>query len=161
MRLAGKHDDFVELLPEALALLLGAEESEFSVQIPRAAGLDAVMHGAGNLFAVQVTSRASAAAVRDAAARLLDVIGKSDESPIPLVAVPYMGEVGRGICQDNAVNWLHFSGNGRIVAEGLRVNVQGRPSRYKASGRPENVWSQKRTTDQMASCSLARTVHPA
>ena len=123
--------------------MLGARESELSVVSPGPAGINVLVRAAGSQFAVQVVTRASAAAVRDAAARLHNAIRMSDGSSIPLVAVPFMGEVGRRVCQDNAVNWLDFSGNGRIVAEGLRIYVQGQPNRFKSSGRPENMFAPK------------------
>lgn len=133
------------MLPGTLARLLGSDESELCMESPDPAGADARIHGAGVHFAVQVTTRASAAAVRDAAARLHDAIRMFGDNPIPLVAVPFMGEVGRKLCRHVGVNWLDFSGNGQIVADGLRINVQGHPNRYKGPGRPENVFAPRST----------------
>jgi len=65
------------------------------------------------------------------------------EGAIPLVAVPHMGGVGRRLCDEAGVAWLDLSGNARIIAEGLRVVISGRPNRFKRRGRPASAFAPK------------------
>jgi len=65
------------------------------------------------------------------------------EGAIPLVAVPYMGQVGRRLCAEAGVAWLDLSGNARIAAEGLRVVIDGHPNRFKRRGRPPSAFAPK------------------
>jgi hypothetical protein len=60
-----------------------------------------------------------------------------------MVAVPYMGEVGRRVCEEANVAWLDLSGNARIFAPGIRVRVEGQPNRFKRPGRPSTAFAPK------------------
>jgi hypothetical protein len=62
---------------------------------------------------------------------------------VPVLAVPYMGDVGRRVCQETGVSWIDLSGNASIVAPGLRVKVEGRPNLYRTRGRPVNLFAPK------------------
>jgi hypothetical protein len=62
---------------------------------------------------------------------------------VPLVAVPFMGPVGRRRCEDAEVAWLDLSGNARIVVPGIRVLVEGQPNRFKSRGRPSSAFAPK------------------
>lgn len=62
---------------------------------------------------------------------------------IPVVVVPFMGDVGRRLCAEKGVSWLDLSGNADIRAPGLRINVEGKPNQFKAAGRPKNVFAPK------------------
>ncbi len=62
---------------------------------------------------------------------------------IPLVAVPYMGEVGQRLCEEAEVCWLDLSGNAYLVAPGLRVTIEGKPNQFKRPGRPRSVFAPK------------------
>lgn len=66
-----------------------------------------------------------------------------DKSAIPLVAVPYMGPVGRQRCEEAGVAWLDLSGNARVFAPGVRVLVDGQPNRFKQRGRPSSAFAPK------------------
>ncbi len=76
------------------------------------------------------------------------------EAVIPLVAVPYMGDVGRQLCAEGGVAWLDLSGNAQIVAPGLRIQLDGRPNRFKSPGRPASVFAPK--SSRIARCLLLR-----
>ena len=65
------------------------------------------------------------------------------EREVPLLVVPYMGEVGRRMCAGAAINWMDLSGNASIRAPGINVNVTGRPNRHARRGRPHNVFAPK------------------
>jgi len=62
---------------------------------------------------------------------------------IPLLVVPFMGEVGRKLCEEADVSWLDLSGNANIFAPGMRILIDGRPNRFKSPGRPANVFAPK------------------
>lgn len=83
------------------------------------------------------------------AARRAEALQGRHKGAIPLVAVPFMGEAGARVCQEAGVSWVDLSGNARIVAEGLRVVVSGRPNAFKRRGRPSSAFAPK-------SCRVAR-----
>lgn len=60
---------------------------------------------------------------------------------IPLVAVPYMSSGGREICERAGIGWIDLSGNARIVAPGLRVQVTGEPNRFIRPGRKASAFA--------------------
>jgi hypothetical protein len=62
---------------------------------------------------------------------------------IPVLVVPYMGEIGRRICGEAGVCWLDLSGNAHLVAPGLRAHVEGKPNKFKRPGRPRSVFAPK------------------
>lgn len=62
---------------------------------------------------------------------------------LPLIVVPFMGEVGRDLCEKSGLSWLDLSGNAKIVAPGLRIWIEGRPNKYIDRGRPPNVFASK------------------
>lgn len=68
---------------------------------------------------------------------------KIAENTIPVVAVPFMGDVGRRICRENGVSWLDLSGNADIKAPGLRIHVEGKPNKFKSAGRPKDIFAPK------------------
>ena len=62
---------------------------------------------------------------------------------LPLIVVPFMGPVGRDLCEKSSVSWFDLSGNAKIVAPGLRIWIEGRPNKYSDRGRPPNVFASK------------------
>jgi hypothetical protein len=62
---------------------------------------------------------------------------------VPLIVVPFMGEVGRNLCQDNGVSWADLSGNADIFAPNLRILIHGRPNLFKNLGRPSSPFAPK------------------
>src|SRR6187549_3883476 len=48
------------------------------------------------------------------------------KSAVPVVAVPFMGEVGKRVLRDAGVSWFDLSGNADITAPGLRIYVEGK-----------------------------------
>ncbi|MFH1113519.1 MAG: type IV toxin-antitoxin system AbiEi family antitoxin [Pseudomonadota bacterium] len=77
---------------------------------------------------------------------------------VPLVAVPFMGEVGGRRCADAEVSWMDLSGNARIFAPGLRVLIEGKPNRYKRLGRPSTVFAPK--SSRIPRWLLMHAAHP-
>jgi hypothetical protein len=62
---------------------------------------------------------------------------------IPIVAVPFMGEVGRRACEEAGVGWIDLSGNARIIAEKLRVLREGQPNRFRSTCRTPDLFAPK------------------
>ncbi len=72
-------------------------------------------------------------------------VGASRIGPkvLPVVAVPYMGDVGKKLCADAGVSWFDLSGNAHIIAPGLRILIEGKPNRFVRRGRPASVFAPK------------------
>ena len=68
---------------------------------------------------------------------------EEESEAIPLIVVPFMGDIGRERCAECGVAWLDLSGNAQIVAPGLRVRIEGKPNRYKRPGRPSTAFAQR------------------
>jgi len=62
---------------------------------------------------------------------------------IPLVVVPFMGDVGRKLCEDSGVSWADLSGNADISAPNLRIFIGGQPNLFKNLGRPSSPFAPK------------------
>lgn len=80
-----------------------------------------------------------------AAAAQLRTHGRRDRRrpAIPLVVVPFMGDVGRKACEEAGVSWLDLSGNANVSGPGLRLLVEGKPNRYRRRGRPASALAPK------------------
>lgn len=96
-----------------------------------------------HVFVIEWSGSGAAAPVSVAADRCLMHTREIGGKAIPLVAVPFMGEVGRERCEQAGVSWLDLSGNACLIAPGLRVVVEGRPNRFKRRGRPANAFAPK------------------
>lgn len=94
----------------------------------------------GLTFVVAFASQATVPAV---GAAVQGVTQERGSEVVPLVAVPYMAEVGRAFCRSAGVSWLDLSGNASIEAPNLRILVLGEPNRYKRRGRPANLFAPK------------------
>lgn len=54
---------------------------------------------------------------------------------VPLLVVPYMGEIGQGICAEEGLAWLDLSGNADIKTTALRVFIRGHKNKFRRRGR--------------------------
>lgn len=130
-----------EQVLEVLAGLVGASPGDVSApELPGQSGL--VARVGGFAFLVEWARSGKTGPVSLAAGRAR-AAAQSTEGTIPLVAVPFMGEVGQRLCAESGVGWLDLSGNAHIVAEGLRVVIAGRPNRFKRRGRPASAFAPK------------------
>ena len=68
---------------------------------------------------------------------------RSSRGGVHLLVVPYMGAAGLSVCVAADISWLDLSGNARIVAPGLLIQVEGRPNRFKPRGRPWSPFAAK------------------
>ena len=143
MREQARHNRMAAEVPGVLAGMLGAEPDEVDVRREDPSGTGSVVYAVSHAFAVEFKMTASAAVVAKAAHQALQHASHLRRKAVPLVAVPFMGEVGRRVCEDSGVAWLDLSGNAHIVAKGLRVVVDGRPNRFRSAGRPANLFAPK------------------
>ena len=91
-------------------------------------------------FFAEYKTNASTASVSTAIDGLKKI---EDVDGIPLLVVPYMGDVGQRICDEATVSWIDLSGNAKIIAPGIRIWIEGRPNRFVERGRPPNVFAPK------------------
>ena len=134
----------IQQATEMLAEWLGVEGKDVCRQkAMQSRGVYAVLEVGKRVFVIKWKSSGAAAVVSDAAERVrAHAVGVS-KNAIPLVVVPYMGEVGRERCEQAGVQWLDLSGNARIVAPGVHILVVGRPNRFKPRGRPSTAFAPK------------------
>lgn len=142
MPVHSEHDRMVARLPEVLSGLLGVRPAEVEVRTGEA-GADLVAAVAGRTFVVEFRQSTGAAPVAAAAAQVRGLARRCGQRVVPLLAVPYMGDAGRRACQEAGVGWVDLSGNAHLVAPGLRVVVEGKPNRFRAAGRPPNLFAPK------------------
>ena len=106
-------------------------------------GPDLLVRTQDKLFAVTCKSSASTESVGAAVRALKHYAAEAFPSSIPLLIVPFMGNVGRRLCEEEGISWLDLSGNACIHAPGLHVVIEGRPNRYPRRGRPRNLFAPK------------------
>jgi hypothetical protein len=94
-------------------------------------------------FIVEIKSSSNSAQVTSAIKYLINDRIQSRGSLIPLIVVPFMGEVGRRLCEDSDVSWADLSGNADISAPNLRILIGGQPNLYKNLGRPSSPFAPK------------------
>lgn len=109
-----------------------------------AAGLvDAIAEVGPFTFVIEWKGAGAAGPVSVAVEQVRRCAAAIGNRSIPLVAVPYMGEVGRRRCEEASVAWLDLSGNARIFAPGLRILIEGKPNRFTRRGRPSSAFAPK------------------
>jgi hypothetical protein len=95
---------------------------------------DLIVDAAGIRFVVETKASGAAAPVAaglralEAYRTALEGHERATYASLPLLVVPFMGEVGQELCAEASASWLDLAGNARIVAPGLRVWIDGRPS---------------------------------
>lgn len=125
-----------------LAAALGVDPSELAVE-PAPESIDLCVGMRPHRFAVECKASGEAAAVATAIRQVTAFTAATRAKTVPLVVVPWMGEVGRRLCEEAGVNWLDLSGNAHISAPGLLIHVEGRPNQFKRVGRPRSLFAPK------------------
>ena len=128
-------------IPAALASLLNVHEGEVAHQAGAELGL--VVSAAGRSFVVKVLGSASPGALAAHASEVVAAARRQRRKTVPLLAVPFMGNVGRQVCEDANISWFDLSGNAHIVASGIRIIVDGQPNRFRRPGRPASIFAPK------------------
>jgi hypothetical protein len=104
--------------------------------------VDLVADAGGKRLVVEFKGAAGAAQV-DAAVAQLKAHHRRPSSAILVVAVPFMGEAGKRICQRAGVSWFDLTGNSDIAGPGLRILIEGKPNRFLQRGKPSSVFAPK------------------
>lgn len=104
---------------------------------------DLALRVGSHILVVEAKSNSRAGAVAQAAQIVSDAAKRAGQHAIGLVAVPYMGEVGKRVCMDAGIGFVDLSGNAMIEAPGLRVHIAGRPNQFIQRGRPSSVFAPK------------------
>ena len=94
-------------------------------------------------FVVEIKAGSNSAQVSTAIQTLIKNPKQSQAPLIPLVVVPFMGDVGRKLCEDSGVSWADLSGNANIFALNLRILIAGQPNLFKTLGRPSSPFAPK------------------
>jgi hypothetical protein len=127
-----------------LAELLDVPLAEVDLrQEPQGHEIDAIATVGDLTFVIEWKSSGATAPVSAAAHQARRYASELGGGAVPLVAVPFMGPVGRRLCQEVDVAWLDLSGNARIFAPGIRVRIEGQPNRFKHAGRPSSAFAPK------------------
>lgn len=116
-----------------------------NAQLERAAGpdegADIVVRVGRTALVVEVKVASDSASISPMVAQARHNAARVGKAAVPVVVVPFMGEVGRRVCEQAGVSWFDLSGNAEIVAPGLRIHVEGKPNKYKKPGRPSTVFA--------------------
>ena len=140
------HQHLLKQSPQRLAELLAIPESELKVEFERGIGsrhADAVISWGKTIMAIECKASGQADWVAMAARRAKDYAHALGKVTIPVVVVPYMGEVGKWLCEEAGVAWFDLSGNARIAGPGFRAQIEGNPNQFKRPGRPRNLLAPK------------------
>lgn len=105
--------------------------------------IDLIQKNGDWVFAVEYRGSGATQFVAGAIEKLNKNIEKIGGNAIPVVAVPFMGDAGRQLCEEKKVSWLDLSGNADITAPGLRIHVEGKPNKFKSAGRPKDIFAPK------------------
>jgi len=106
-------------------------------------GVDAWLSAGPVPFLLAWSSSSAPGKLLAAIHRLKRTAMEAGGGAIPLVAVPYMGQMGKRLCEESQVAWVDLSGNARIEAPGLKILVSGRPNLFKQRGRPSSPFAPK------------------
>jgi DNA-binding transcriptional ArsR family regulator len=101
---------------------------------------DAEFRASSRGFVVEYKAAASADVIGGAITSLQRVRHAQPDA-IPLIVVPFMGDVGKRLCEEAGVSWLDLSGNASIHAPGLEVRIEGLPNAHARPGRPKSLFS--------------------
>jgi hypothetical protein len=129
---------------DLLADLLGSSPKASFVEAQRGSNrIDLSVSVPGHRFFVEYKNSASTGPLAAALEQLKQYAIAHPSAGSPLIVVPFMGQVGRELCDKSGMSWLDLSGNAKLTAAGLRIWIEGRPNKYSQRGRPSNVFASK------------------
>jgi hypothetical protein len=143
MKSLSEHNLLVNKVPAILVELLGLSQTDIDVHPKETKGVDIIAHSGEAVLVVEFKKTTSAGSVTMAAKQVREYARTLGTHAVPVVAVPFMGNVGQKVCEEERVCWLDLCGNAHIVAPGIRVIVSGRPNLYKSAGRQPNLFAPK------------------
>jgi hypothetical protein len=129
--------EIIALLSEHTDLLLRPSSGSTGIDRP----WDLILEAPGLVFLIEYKTSASTEAVGSAIRQI--EIRPRRSGGIPLLVVPFMGEVGRDLCGHAGISWLDLAGNARITAPGLRIAIEGRKNPHLQRGRPSDPFAPK------------------
>ena len=138
---------FIREVPEIISSWFGGEKGEVSFEHQKKNKLrkiDLVQKIQDYTFVIECKKAGTTALVADAINNLQKSVSEnSGKTVIPVIAVPFMGEAGRELCERAEISWLDLSGNAHVTAPGLRIQIEGKPNKFKSIGRPKNLFAPK------------------
>jgi hypothetical protein len=118
------------------------DQPHFRVEVVKGrAAPDLLVEDGALKLVVEFKANAEAASVSGAVAQAKRYA--EGRQVVPIVATPFMGDVGKRICAEAGISWFDLSGNARIVAPGLRIIIEGKPNRFVRRGRPSSAFAPK------------------
>ena len=109
----------------------------------RSNGADWTAKWKGRILVFEYRRSADAASIAAAIEQLSAHAKSAGKRAVPILVVPYMGNVGQRRCHEAGVHWLDLSGNASIRADGLVIEVRGNENRFKRRGRPSSAFFPK------------------
>src|SRR6187431_218419 len=97
---------------------------------------DLVVRDGRMTLVVEVKRLADPGWLRGSFEQVRETARRVGRNVVPVVAVPFMGEGGRRLCQEAEMSWFDLCGNADISAPGLRIYVEGKANIFKRPGRP-------------------------
>ncbi len=135
-----KEKDIIREIPGQLERLLKMPVKPVSDHTSAA---DAVFKAGRFCFVVAVKCDARVLLVREACNQAQTAAERVGRGAIPLVVVSFMGPAGRSVCESSGVSFMDLSGNARVEARGLLIDIDGRPNRFLHRGRPSSIFAPK------------------
>ena len=129
-------------VPEILAHWLDVEPAQVHREREKK-DIDLLVRVGPHRFAIEWKSSGTIAVINAAIKQLQDYAQTLHGGIVPVIAVPFMGQAGRELCEERRISWLDLSGNARIVAPGLRIEILGNTNKFKQRGRPKNLFAPK------------------
>jgi hypothetical protein len=129
------------LVPPALGALLEEEIRLAESDGTMGRSDDLLLEGGGRRFLIHLLKEGTTPAIRRAMQKIRTPGSPADPGPVPLLVVPYMGEVGSRVCLDAGLSWMDLSGNAHIRSHGLLIRTEGRPNRFLKRGRPSSLFA--------------------
>ena len=134
-------------VPEIISSWFDGEKGEVSFESQKGNSRrkkDLVQKIQGYTFIVEWRNTGATALIADAINNIRESVAEnSDERTVPVIAVPFMGEAGRELCERAGLSWLDLSGNAHVTAPRLRIQIEGKPNKFKSVGRPKNLFAPK------------------
>lgn len=138
---------FRKEVPEIIASWFDGEKGRVSFESKKGSGQrrrDLIQKIQDYTFIVEWKTAGTSALIADALNNIRQSVAEnSDERTVPVIAVPFMGEAGRRLCEGAGISWLDLSGNANVTAPGLRIQIEGKPNKFKSVGRPKNLFAPK------------------